>query len=244
MLKTRKKEAIMSTIFRISKIGLRKMSRVVATGVAYVLFMGVYILTPLTMFVIVVSIISHGYIMLENATISKAQAMYVEGIEYVAVNHGYKLDTPIVEIPKEERTLEHLIYLVRKEMEANNLPASLEPLILALVYIESCKGDPFAVSPVGAKGLFQLMDETSKKLGYNPKEMFTIDKNVKAGVKWFKMMVDSQKGDVFLALKEYNGGCNRIDKTDANRNYPILIVNAIPKVYDPNEWKGLYNVKG
>lgn len=233
----------MSTIFRIIKKGLKKSSKLFAVAMAYVLFASIYILTPLTMCVVLVSGLSHGYIMLENATISKAQAMYVEGIEYVAVNHGYKLDEAVVEIPKEERTLEYLISLVRKEMDANSLPSSLEPLILALVYIESVKGDPFAVSPVGAKGLFQLMDESAKKLGYNPKEMFTMDKNVKAGVKWFKMMLDSQRGDVHKCMLEYNGGANGMGKSEENRKYPILIVNALPKVYDANEWTGLYNIK-
>lgn len=50
--------------------------------------------------------------------------------------------------------------LIRKSASDANMP---ENLLLGLVITES-KGDPFAVSGAGAKGLTQIMDETAKEL--------------------------------------------------------------------------------
>jgi soluble lytic murein transglycosylase-like protein len=59
-------------------------------------------------------------------------------------------------------------------------------------------------------GLMQIMPETAEMLGLD--DPFDEVKNVDAGAKFLKMMLNRYQGDVRLALAAYNAGPGRVDK--------------------------------
>ncbi len=83
-----------------------------------------------------------------------------------------------------------------------------ESLIHALIKVES-DYDIHAVSPVGAKGLMQLMDKTAKL--YKVKDPFDPEENIRAGVKHLKMLMDKYN-DTEKALAAYNAGETAVEK--------------------------------
>lgn len=87
-----------------------------------------------------------------------------------------------------------------------NLP---ENIIKAIITAESA-GIPTSTSPVGAKGLMQLMDGTAIELGVkNPYEPY---QNIMAGAKYFRQMLDMFGDDLSLALAAYNAGPGNVRK--------------------------------
>lgn len=68
--------------------------------------------------------------------------------------------------------------------------------------------DPNAVSPVGAKGLMQIMDPTAGDLGLT--DSFDPTKNVDAGVRYIKQQLEAFGGDKAKAMAAYNAGSGRV----------------------------------
>jgi len=70
-----------------------------------------------------------------------------------------------------------------------------------------------AHSPVGAKGLMQLMPNTAKNLKkgkVNSKFLLNADNNIQLGTKYLKILLDKNKGNQVLATAAYNAGPYRV----------------------------------
>ncbi len=63
-------------------------------------------------------------------------------------------------------------------------------------------------SRYGAIGVFQLMPNTAKKMGYNP---YSIHDNIRAGITYYKRMY-KMFGSMELALAAYNAGPGNVKK--------------------------------
>ena len=90
--------------------------------------------------------------------------------------------------------------------------AGLDPnLVATVMQIESC-GDPRALSPAGAMGLFQVMPGhfTSSDDPYNP------DTNAARGLAYLKRSLEAANGDARLALAGYNGGIGVIGRPESS----------------------------
>jgi soluble lytic murein transglycosylase-like protein len=79
-------------------------------------------------------------------------------------------------------------------------------LLHALVIVESAY-DPAAVSPVGARGLTQLMPGTARELGVS--NAFDIEQNLRGGARYLAIQI-GRFGDLRLALAAYNSGPDRV----------------------------------
>ena len=89
--------------------------------------------------------------------------------------------------------------VIRAEAKGARVPPEL-----ALAIADTESGfNPDAVSPKGARGLFQLMPDTAKELGVDPNDPVS---NIRGGLKYFRQQLDTHKGDVEKALQSYNWG--------------------------------------
>ncbi|MGE3263371.1 MAG: lytic transglycosylase domain-containing protein [Bacteriovoracia bacterium] len=87
----------------------------------------------------------------------------------------------------------------------------LEPTLLSAIIRVESNFNHKAVSPVGAKGLMQLMPFTAKGLGKdkaldsrNPRA------NILAGAHYLRGLINQFQGDLRLAVAAYNAGPNAV----------------------------------
>lgn len=85
--------------------------------------------------------------------------------------------------------------------------------------------NPYAVSPVGASGIFQHMPATAQELGINP---FETDQSISGGVKYMGSLLDRYQ-DPRTALAAYNWGMGNVDRKGLE-NMPTETQNYIAKV--------------
>ena len=75
---------------------------------------------------------------------------------------------------------------------------------------------PTAKSPVGARGLMQLMPETAaavlriKKI--DPEKLYEPELNIRLGTKHLKDLLDQYKGDKIAVIASYNAGAHNVNK--------------------------------
>jgi soluble lytic murein transglycosylase-like protein len=87
------------------------------------------------------------------------------------------------------------------------IETGLDPKLLhALVIIESAY-NPRATSPVGARGLTQLMPGTAADLGV--RDVYHSEQNLRAGARYLAIQI-GRFSDIRLALAAYNAGPNRV----------------------------------
>lgn len=101
---------------------------------------------------------------------------------------------------------QHLAAIVSEAARAHQV----DPRLIAAVVRQESAGRVGAVSPVGARGLMQLMPATAKFLGVT--DSFDPRQNVFAGTKYLRMLLDTFRGDLDLALAAYNAGPGAVQK--------------------------------
>ena len=89
------------------------------------------------------------------------------------------------------------------DLEAKyNLPSGL----LAAVAMTESSGNPYAMSRVGAKGLFQFTDGTASQFGLRGDDVFNPGKSATAAAKYLSELISHYHGRVSDALSAYNWG--------------------------------------
>jgi len=81
-------------------------------------------------------------------------------------------------------------------------------LVRSVMRVES-GGQATAVSPKGAIGLMQLMPETARELGADPRDPL---QNVDAGARYLRQLLAQYNGALWHALAAYNAGAGAVEK--------------------------------
>ena len=83
----------------------------------------------------------------------------------------------------------------------------LSPALLEAVVWQESRWRPDAVSPVGARGLAQLMPGTARQLGVDPDDPHA---NLEGGARYLRQQLDTFGGNLEKALAAYNAGPGRV----------------------------------
>ncbi|MCW1429081.1 lytic transglycosylase domain-containing protein [Novosphingobium sp. JCM 18896] len=83
----------------------------------------------------------------------------------------------------------------------------LSPALLEAVVWQESRWNTGAVSPVGARGLTQLMPGTARQMGVNPHDPSA---NLEGGARYLRLQLDAFEGDIEKALAAYNAGPQRV----------------------------------
>lgn len=131
----------------------------------------------------------------------------------------------------ERKKFEQMVELFRKYSDQYHFDWLL---MIAQGYQES-KLDQSVKSPVGAIGIMQVMPTTAANSPINIPNIAVPDRNIEAGIKYMRFMVDEYFNDPAIsvvtrhlfAFAAYNCGPNRIDR---------LRKKAAEQGLDPNKW--------
>ena len=85
----------------------------------------------------------------------------------------------------------------------------ISPALLEAVVWQESRWNERARSPVGARGLAQLMPGTAAQMGINPADPV---RNLEGGARYLRMQLDAFDGNVEKALAAYNAGPARVEK--------------------------------
>jgi soluble lytic murein transglycosylase-like protein len=113
----------------------------------------------------------------------------------------------------------------------------VDPRFIHAVIQQESRYDPKATSPVGARGLMQLMPATAKRFKCNDASDQAC--NVEAGTRYLAWLLKRFNGDVKLALAGYNAGEGSVDKYQGvppypeTENYVNKIVSNYGKTFHP-----------
>ncbi|HRM22927.1 MAG TPA: lytic transglycosylase domain-containing protein, partial [Neisseria sp.] len=69
--------------------------------------------------------------------------------------------------------------------------------------MQESRGNPGAVSPVGARGLFQFMPDTAKRFGVNVNDARS---SAEGAAKYLQILLKRYSGDLNKALTAYHSG--------------------------------------
>lgn len=93
----------------------------------------------------------------------------------------------------------------------------LSPALIEAVVWQESRWHAGARSPVGARGLAQLMPGTAQAMGVNPDDPMA---NLEGGARYLREQLDRFDGDLEKALAAYNAGPGRVVQADGVPNIP------------------------
>lgn len=106
----------------------------------------------------------------------------------------------------------------------------LSPSLLEAVVWQESRWRENAVSPVGARGLAQLMPGTARYLGVDASDPH---QNLEGGARYLREQLDRFDGDLEKALAAYNAGPGRVERAGGipdireTRNYVAAIMGRL-----------------
>jgi soluble lytic murein transglycosylase-like protein len=121
------------------------------------------------------------------------------------------------QVPHPEERLDILKHVHQEATRVNLQPE----LVLSVIQVES-NFDRFAISPVGARGLMQIMPFWLKEIGRPGDNLFDIQTNLRFGCTILGFYLKVEKGNLARALARYNGSLGR-------SVYPRKVLRAMNK---------------
>ena len=119
------------------------------------------------------------------------------------------LDIPEAALASPERTAAVLPDRYQAAVMQLSARFDLSPALIEAVVWQESRWQERAVSPVGARGLAQLMPGTAREMGVNPDDPLA---NLEGGARYLRQQLDRFDGDVEKALAAYNAGPGRVER--------------------------------
>lgn len=151
---------------------------------------------------------------------ASGEAQWIAGpVDRVEMN-AVLAPAPLTEVPASAASLVPERAVADTAEHASAIPAAyvryvaelaqrfdLSPALLEAVVWQESRWREDAVSPVGARGLAQLMPGTARDLGVNPDDPRA---NLEGGARYLREQLDRFDGDLEKALAAYNAGPGRV----------------------------------
>jgi hypothetical protein len=132
----------------------------------------------------------------ESATAGKTGGVFLA--EMKRINESLRAEFFAEEIPYGE-----LIYEKARKYD-------VDPALVAAVIEQESRFRAGARSPVGARGLMQLMPRTGRWMG--ARDLYNPEQNVDAGVRYIKYLDKRFNGDLKKIIAAYNGGEGNVQR--------------------------------
>lgn len=130
---------------------------------------------------------------------------------------------------------ENLARIVVKYSERYKVPVNL---VLAVMTVESAFNQ-YAISPMGAMGLMQVMPSTSvdiaRELKVTEFDLFGMDCSIRFGTYYLRKMIKTFNGDIELAVRAYNTGAFNVARSDKYPEETIAYHKSVMSIY---RWLG------
>lgn len=126
--------------------------------------------------------------------------------DYLAHQRHLRKKPPVAAIGKAAQLKDRISEIVRYASEKHGVDLNLIHAVIATESQYNAK----AVSPVGAKGLMQLMPATASIYGVT--DLFDPQQNIDAGTKHLKYLLILYNNDLNLTLAAYNAGEGNVRK--------------------------------
>ncbi len=105
---------------------------------------------------------------------------------------------------------------------------AVPPALVRAIIQQESSFNPLALSPVGARGLMQVMPANATRLGVTPDDLWDPAKNILAGVRLLAVLLDHYRGDVISALVAYNARPRRLfAPLPRNHETPRYVLNVL-----------------
>lgn len=91
---------------------------------------------------------------------------------------------------------------------------TLDPLVVLSLIRQESVFNPIARSPVGARGLMQLMPATARRMRRSVRDQHLVNPkiNIELGTQYFKGLVKRYDGNLVYVLSAYNAGEGRVER--------------------------------
>jgi hypothetical protein len=109
----------------------------------------------------------------------------------------------------------------------------LNPQLVAAVTRVESAFQPRARSRKGARGLMQLMPSTAARFGVAAHELYTPARNLEAGARYLRFLIDHFEGDAVRVIAAYNAGENAVERYGGippyreTQDYVRRVLNAL-----------------
>ena len=112
-------------------------------------------------------------------------------------------------VPEVTSRADHYLYYIVEEVQKRNMPVEI-----ALIPMLESDWDPFAESPSGAAGLWQIMPETGAHLGLEQDSWYdgrvALRDSTTVALDYLETLYEQFDRDWFLALAAYNSGAGNV----------------------------------
>jgi soluble lytic murein transglycosylase len=91
---------------------------------------------------------------------------------------------------------------------------SLDPVVVLSLIRQESVFNPLARSPVGARGLMQIMPATARRIRRSVRDKHLVNPkiNIELGTKYFKGLMKRYDGNLVYVLAAYNAGEGRVER--------------------------------